>query len=231
MTQSMSTFVLRPTADHLTLLLRGDQTGMLNAHGEMPLHAMGAWCKTLVDERDTVVDVGAHVGSFALVMASHARTVHAIEASLPTYHQLCANALINHAPHLHVHHVALSEPANRGKERTLHVRSETGHATLESLAYTPSLRQETVRLQCLDDLELDLAHGSGKIGLLRVSVEGHEVQVLSGAMQLLQTHQPTILFECKQEHCKPRLFRFINDLGYQMVCVKGYPTWVLATPP
>lgn len=227
----MTTFVLRSTANHLTLLLSSQQTGMLNTHGELPLHTMGPWCKTLIEPEDAVVDVGAHVGSFALVMASPHRTVHAIEASLPTYHQLCANALINQAPHLYMHHATLSNPRNKGKERTLHVRSETGLATVESLEYAPSLRQETVRLQCLDDLELDLTHGSGKVGLLRVSVEGHEVQVLRGAMQLLQTHRPKILFECKLEHCKPRLFRFINDLGYGMVCVKGYPTWVLATPP
>ena len=227
----MATFGLRTTANHLTLLLRDDQASMLNAHGELPLHTMGPWCKTLLAADDAVVDVGAHVGSFALVMASPQRTVHAIEASQPTYHQLGANALINHAPHLHLHHAALSEPDHKGKERTLHVRSETGLATVESLEYAPSLRQETVRLQCLDDLELDLSHGSGKVGLLRVSVEGHEVQVLRGAEQLLQAHRPKILFECKLEHCKPRLFRFINDLGYGMVCVKGYPTWVLASPP
>ena len=224
-------FALHTTAHHVTVLMHQKQAHLLNVCGETRDHTLVPWCHSLVAPDDAIVEVGAHIGTTALVLASAERTVHAVEACRNTFRQLAANVLINDAPNLYVHHAALGAYKERGSTRTLHVLSEAGDdATLEGLSYTASARKEEVTMRCLDDLTLDLSVGSGRIGLLLVRVEGHELQVLRGAQKLLRQHQPKILFSCKDERFKPRLFRFINDLAYDMICVSGYPTLFLASP-
>ena len=104
-------YALRRTAHHLTVVLGPDQTRMLDAEGRWARHDLVDWCASMVKKDDVVVDVGAHIGLFALVMAAHCRQVHAIEASYTSYQQLCANALVNHAPHVRAHHAAASSSA------------------------------------------------------------------------------------------------------------------------
>ena len=55
--------------------------------------------------------------------------------------------------------------------------------------------------------------------LLKIDVEGHELQVLRGARQLLADRKPRILMECEQRHIGAlgsleEVFRFLLDLGY-----------------
>ena len=100
-------YALRRTAHHLTVVLGPQQTHMLDAEGRWARHDLVDWCTSMVKKDDVVVDVGAHMGLFALVMAAHCRQVHAIEASYTSYQQLCANALVNHAPHVRARHAML----------------------------------------------------------------------------------------------------------------------------
>ena len=84
-------------------------------------------------------------------------------------------------------------------------------------------------LQCLDDL-VQMSPDTHKIGLLKITVEGHEFEVLQGARRIIRTHRPNILFECEEIN-HPRVFRFMNDIEYHMTRVNGYPTLFLGTPP
>ena len=221
-------YALRRTAHHLTVVLGPDQARVLDAEGRWARHDLVDWCAAMVGKDDVVVDVGAHMGLFALVMAAHCRQVHAVEASYPSYQQLCANALVNRAPRVRAHHAAAGAPEERGARRTLFVQDEMGRASLDQIAYAPAQRKEEVTLQCLDDL---IAVEPGQhMGLLKITVEGHELQVLQGARRLIQAHRPKILFECHEIH-HPRVFRFMNDIHYNLTRVHNHPTLFLGTPP
>ena len=222
-------YALRRTAQHLTIVLGPTQTHLLSPDGTWSRHNLVDWCTSMVNKNDIVIDVGAHMGLFALVMAAHCREVHAFEASYPSYQQLCANALVNHAPHVRARHAALGAPDERGARRTLFVQNEIGKASLNQIAYAPAHRKEEVTLQCLDDL-VQMSPDTHKIGLLKITVEGHEFEVLQGARRIIRTHRPTILFECEEIN-HPRVFRFMNDIEYHMTRVNGYPTLFLGTPP
>src|SRR5690606_28080848 len=65
---------------------------------------------------DVVIDIGAHIGTFSLLVASRipGGTVHAIEASLDTFNLLRINAALNRAKfdgaaEVHCHHLAISD--------------------------------------------------------------------------------------------------------------------------
>lgn len=55
--------------------------------------------------------------------------------------------------------------------------------------------------------------------LLKIDVEGHELQVLNGGCQLLAECKPRILMECEQRHIREwgsveEVFRFLSEQGY-----------------
>jgi FkbM family methyltransferase len=59
--------------------------------------------------RDVVVDIGAHVGGFAILAASRAGRVLAVEASRSTFDVLTANKHLNGAKNLTTSHLALTD--------------------------------------------------------------------------------------------------------------------------
>ncbi len=62
-------------------------------------------------------------------------------------------------------------------------------------------------------------HGLTAVRLLKVDVEGHELEVFRGATELLERDHPAILFECEIRHRQSGslddVFSFLQDLGYE----------------
>jgi FkbM family methyltransferase len=64
-----------------------------------------------------------------------------------------------------------------------------------------------------------------RISLLKVDVEGSELEVFQGAERLLQKHRPLLIFECERRHLSDRnmddTFAFILGFGYRGSFVHG----------
>lgn len=59
---------------------------------------------------------------------------------------------------------------------------------------------------------------SAPLALLKVDVEGAEMEVFRGAERILSTSQPALLFECERRHVARRdafdTFRYLEQFGY-----------------
>jgi len=137
-----------------------------------------------------IVDVGANIGWTALRMASIAKNgwVMAFEPD-PLNHQRCKeNVNLNSFENLQLFPVALG--------------SETGHATME--VRTPynfggnriipgGGEGRLVSLRKLDDMVDEFP--DSQIDLLKIDVEGYELEVLRGAAQLIKRCKPILFVE------------------------------------
>ncbi|ODT05998.1 MAG: hypothetical protein ABS58_13375 [Mesorhizobium sp. SCN 65-20] len=130
---------------------------------------------------DIVIDIGAHIGTFALTAASKAPQgiVHAIEASAETYNYLRINAALNPALNVIPHHLALTD---RDGEVTLHHdRGNWGHSIMKQL----SPKGERVPAMSLSSFML--AHKIADVSFIKFNCEGAEFPILlSTPIELLQ---------------------------------------------
>ena len=176
------------------------------------------WCRQFLRPTQDLLDIGAHAGTYALSLSPYCRSVHAFEAQRMTFYQLCGGIALNQYQNVWPHHCALGE---REGTLTLNITStDGGGSTLE--ADVPRLQQQTVlqqeqcQVKSLDSFQLF----EGKISLIKIDVEGHELAVLRGAkMTLKKNNYPPILFEAwPDDWFKPQkhaLFQYIiNELKY-----------------
>jgi FkbM family methyltransferase len=131
---------------------------------------------------DVFVDVGAHIGPYTLRAAKKVKMVVSIEPDPSVFSLLAQNVKLNALENVLLENVALSDHEGRG-QLYLSEGWETGGSTLSPGIPTRE-HAVTVELMRLDNLasRLDLEH----IDWLKIDVEGHEIEVLMGALGSLQ---------------------------------------------
>jgi FkbM family methyltransferase len=154
------------------------------------------------------VDVGANVGLYTYRFAQLFKEVESFEP-IPRCAKIIAASRIRN---VHLHNHALS---NRAGRATLNIPGTGGpEATaLASLSNQfPDAAALEVELRTLDSFRF------GEVDLIKIDVEGHELEVLQGALETIKRESPTVLVEVEQRHHADRsiqsIFQFILDLGY-----------------
>jgi FkbM family methyltransferase len=150
-----------------------------------------------------VLDIGANIGNHTLYLAAVAGCrVESFEPNL----ELCAALRES---------IALNGFGDRVR---LH---ETGLGRAAGKARFRESKPENLGSQCLDlgegDLSvclLDSFRFERKVEVIKLDVEGMEIDVLDGASQLLQRDRPLIYVECATEAHFRRMSRWMSAVGY-----------------
>lgn len=163
---------------------------------------------------DTVWDVGAHIGSFAVraLCDERVRVVHAFEPD-PAHAQVLERNLALNGGRYFVHRLALSSQTER---RLLHLgpSSNTGLSSL-----TKRGGRGALEVECRSADEVVFAEGVPSPTLLKIDVEGWEWEVLRGAERLLRERPPrAIVFESAADVSgsilERRVPEFLREYGY-----------------
>lgn len=160
---------------------------------------------------DTFVDVGANVAPYSLLAASvDGVRVVAFEPGRLAYTRAEAN-------------IRLNDVGDRLTLVPLAVGAEDGESFLTTgLSATNRLVEdahegvegvERVDVVRLDSYAADA--GLGRVSLIKVDVEGHELAVLGGASATLAAHRPALILEVNDP--VDELRRFVESIGYVSV--------------
>jgi FkbM family methyltransferase len=195
--------------------------------GGMPEKSLIDWTKKeLLNRNKAFVDIGAHVGTYALSFAPHCSQVYAFECQATTYYHLCAGIALNGATNIQAHRVALS--SSRGSSELRIISTDGGGSSICSLPTNSApLGTERVKVKTLDSYKLR------NVGLIKIDVEGNELKVLKGAIKTLKKNNyPKILFETWPdkwyETQKTELSNYLRELGYKVLPISGYSQMFLA---
>ena len=70
-----------------------------------------------------------------------------------------------------------------------------------------------VNVKKLDDLKLE-----NPISFIKIDVEGHEIEVIQGAIKVIKKNKPILLVEIEERYSKKKVIdtiNYINSLGYK----------------
>jgi FkbM family methyltransferase len=171
-----------------------------------------------------VVDIGANLGSYIVPLAkqhSHLQ-FEAFEPQRIVYYQLCANTFLNRLSNVYTHNVGLSNE-KRITNYVLPNYAEETNIGAFSIDFDTRANGYEVKSEGVTErmiiIPLD-AMQYEKIRLIKIDVEGHELQVLLGAEHTLrENNYPPIIFESwtwKFPEKRRAVFDHLEDLGYKI---------------
>jgi FkbM family methyltransferase len=172
----------------------------------------------LVQPGGRVLDLGAHIGTFALFAAAQGYEVVAVEASPINAALLRESARENRFEQIRVVSAAVSNRAGR---------LEFIHGGPYGLVSTPALDYPTISVPAITVDELLAEIGWESVELIKMDIEGSEVAAVQGMTQLLtRADAPSIVFESNGHTLhlyakQPRdLMAALEGLGYRCYFVE-----------
>jgi FkbM family methyltransferase len=174
------------------------------------------------EKGDVVVDAGAHVGVYSLRAAKlvgNNGLVIAIEPAKENYRILLKNISINSAHNIIPIKVGLW--SSRGKAKLYIKESSMSHSLFKDLGESFIVRVEEVYITTLDHLLKEL--GVDHVDILKINVEGAELEVLKGAKEVLtekSVFKIVITTHPPHEEISRAIVRYLISLGYNVKVIK-----------
>ena len=158
----------------------------INADGvyeKRELDLLISWLKNEgFDFSNTCIDIGANIGNHSLYFSNLFKKVISFEPNPRVYKLLALNAEL--VSNIECHEVALSD-----KNGVANISFNSTNMGGGSLSGGRGGSTEVITSR-LDDFEIE-----GNISVIKIDVEGHELNVLRGASETIQKNLPLILFE------------------------------------
>jgi FkbM family methyltransferase len=160
---------------------------------------------------DIFVDVGANVGVYSLLAASVPQTtVIAYEPSSDSFYRLQENVALNQLERISPRRLAVG---SEHCQVVLSVGSDTTNRVLTGELAKRS-DAELVSMTTLDELMEDLGPAAVRIAVVKIDVEGGELDVIAGATRLLTQISPVLIVE---ENDPAALRSLLTSLGYAVI--------------
>jgi FkbM family methyltransferase len=165
----------------------------------------------IIPDDAVTVDVGANCGLYTRRLARLSRQVHAFEPS----QQMARLLRRTSARNVRIHEIALSDHDGdaelfipQGEDGLVHglasLEARVGSSARSISAHVPIARLDAVIHQ--------------DVAFVKVDVEGHELNVLNGAVELLERCQPVFLVEAEDRHraeATRSVFEFFREKAYR----------------
>ena len=188
---------------HLQLPLRYSYRRLKGTLDEEMLYV-----NSLLMNRRRFLDVGSNVGIYSYHFLRRMKKVEAFEPIKEITYRLEAHA--NRS--LSIHNCALS---NEVATLPFHIPVDDRGNLIPSWASLEPLEQKCVTrnvpVKRLDDFAF------ADVDLFKIDVEGHEMNVINGALETIKKCKPIMLIEIEQRHISVpiwSIFQQIADLGY-----------------
>lgn len=153
-------------------------------------------------EGGLVVDVGANVGNHTLYLAASGARVVAYEPNAELADAISSSVRLNgFAETIEIRCLGVGARAGQGGFETLNAANLGAQRLREGDGDLPIVA-------------LDAETFPGSVALLKIDVEGGELDVLHGAHTLISQDRPAIYVECAQEIEFERVSRWMEQAGY-----------------
>lgn len=159
--------------------------------------------KNCITNESIVVDVGANIGASTLPFASMAKHVYAFEPHPELFNMLCGNLALNEIKNVTPYKLGCGE-----KVKTL------GYQDLK-FDEIGNYGSHTLQDEYDEDHAVSIVRLNIPCNFLKIDVEGMELQVLRGAVNMIEDCRPVMFVENDREEKSEALLKYLNeDLDY-----------------
>ena len=181
------------------------------------LDRYGEWCQAeleiltpLLRPGRVVLDIGAFIGSHTIYFAQQVTSrgrVYSIEPQRHAFQMLCGNVALNALTNV------TCLPCVVGREAGWRRLGEVSPTTAGNFGGTPALvvpTGEPTRVIRVDDLELP------RCDVMKIDVEGMELDVLAGATATIERFKPIIYCENNRAERSSQILGELSQQGYKI---------------
>lgn len=182
----------------------------LNLYGEFAEES-NTLLSQLVRPGDTVLDIGANVGTVTTCMARRVGSqgkVYAFEPQRLIFQNLCASIALNGFTNVYCLQSAVGATNDSISIPQINY-TQQGNFGAVSLD-RPDFQSDRVDLITVDSLELD------SLRAIKIDVEGMEFEVLKGAKTAIEKYLPIVYMESKKSQSTSNCIEMLQDLGYSL---------------
>lgn len=193
---------------------------------------MGRAMKSLVRSGDVFWDIGAHVGWFSLFASSLVGSTGAVEAFEPsptTFQKLSEN--LSGVGNTRAHNVGIGD---KDEIRQFYRQHDDGSLGASSFVdWHPAHSAKVEPLDVLPITRLDTFYANHRPpNLMKIDIEGYEVNALRGGRMVLGAHKPDIIMEI---HAGPiratgahedEIFDILRDHQYKWIVINRNPNGI-----
>lgn len=184
---------------------------------------------SLLKKGNTILDVGANSGLYSIFyskLVGEQGFVYAFEPDTSTYALLLENLKLNECKNISTYNFALSNKESCVEMISYSPEDLNLKLQGDSFKYMKEVSGKSeaagngMKAYKLDDLEE--IRQIEKIDFIKIDVEGAELLVLQGALNIIQKHRPVIIFELSGEwtprfNYKPyEVLVLLNEQNYEM---------------
>jgi FkbM family methyltransferase len=138
-----------------------------------------------------VLDIGANIGNHALFLSRYSSTVHAFEPYEPARSPLEKKISINNVDNVVVYPIGLSDK----KESIPYYPMEAGGTGSFEKDFFQGEDENKIILNVDVGDNVVVANNISGIDLIKIDVEGFEIQVLTGLKNTMEENRPLVIFE------------------------------------
>ncbi|APW41603.1 FkbM family methyltransferase [Rhodoferax saidenbachensis] len=207
------------------------------------IYSTGTWASPLLaiskmfyqdEAAPFIMDIGANLGAYTIPIAKDVASmdgmVYAYEPQRIVFYQLCGNAFLNRLDNVFPFNMAIGDTEGSVLIPSINYKDskniggftldQDAHSHLGPVAIDGKDQGHAVRLACLDNLDVPKSPS-----LIKIDVEGLELQVLKGAVKFLEKHQyPPMLLEAWNldwfQERRKELLDFLAHLGYECFAIQ-----------
>lgn len=173
----------------------------------------------LVNKDDVVLDIGSHIGIYALPTAKRVEYVYCFEPDPYNFSKLEENKYLNKITNITLENIAIAEEA--GERTFFQGDKNTGKSSFSDIK---AKEETTIRTTTLDDYILGKDVDS--IKLIRMDIQGAELSALRGAGKTLEMTN-SLLIEMHPRQMKalnqnPQdVFKILSNKGFECENLAG----------
>ena len=162
------------------------------------------------------LDIGAYQGIYSYEMSKYCKTVHAFELNPIIFPFLNRNIykIINN---IKLYNFGLSNKNGKttlripirnrlAREENYEEFFEMGRATIHDKNEFNEFKTFSVNVKKLDNFQFE-----NPISFIKIDVEGHEIEVIEGAIATINRNKPILLVEIEERHSKKKVIDTIKS--------------------